>query len=312
MCRRAGREHGHHHIHPPSGLAMFRIRRLNTHSVSRALRYASTSRPCASLPMDRYQEKLRAKAQQMGVGSVDELTRKLQPDIEAKKKLMNAVDPLAELEAHDKELALQQQASRDKAFTERGTVDKHAPHVPYKTLQSFVDVAKVRDLPAKELEFIWRARFANRDRAMSAVLLGEQFSRMFANAFKNPSFILPLPKEGAGYEMHFVQWGFVGPHTTHCMLTSLAEYKLHKEYAKPHTTLMFHQDIMHDNGLVLMNGQVEPDVPLSLDDAQMLVLNVQRFYGVTECPRKLALLRAFTKGDDSFDMDALIHEAASM
>lgn len=71
------------------------------------------------------------------------------------------------------------------------------------------------------------------------------------------------------------------------MLTSLAEYKLHKEYAKPHTTLMFHQELVADTGIVLMNGRVEEDVPLSMDEAQLLLLNVQRFYGGTPNQRLL-------------------------
>ena len=107
----------------------------------------------------------------------------------------------------------------------------------------------------------------------------------------------------------------MGPHTTHCMLTSLAEYKLHKEYAKPHTTLMFHQELVDEVGKVLMNGQVEEDVPLSMDEAQLLVLNVQRFYGgLTESEgskRKLELLKEFTAGNPDFNMERLIEEAAS-
>jgi len=95
----------------------------------------------------------------------------------------------------------------------------------------------------------------------------------------------------------------------------LAEYKLHNEYAKPHTTLMFHQELVDETGLVLMNGQLEKDSLMTLDEAQLLVLNVQRFYGgLTESlgsARKLALLKAFTSGSEDFDMDKLIEEAAS-
>ena len=115
--------------------------------------------------------------------------------------------------------------------------------------------------------------------------------------------------------MHFVQWSFAGPQTTHCMLTTLAEYKLHKEYAKPHTTLMFHQELVNSKNLVLMNGQVEEEAALSMDDAQLLVLNVQRFYGAVGdealIKRKHELLRAFTTSEN-FDVDTLIEEATSV
>lgn len=265
---------------------------------------------------EKYKEKLEKKAQALGVGSVDELKDKLRDEIEEKKKEFNALDPLKELDEYEQKQAEALKKKKKQNLAERGPIDKSKPHAPYKTLASFLDVEKAKELPEKELQFIWRARFQNKDRALHANLNATQFANLFANAFKNPNFILPLPKEGDSYEMHFVQWAFVGPYTTHCMLTSLAEYKLHKEYAKPHTTLMFHQELVDDTGIVLMNGQVEDDVPLSLDEAQLLVLNVQRFYGgLTDSSgseRKLALLKAFTEGRADFDMNKLIQEAASL
>lgn len=260
----------------------------------------------------------------MGVKSVDELKEKLLSEITEKKKQMNIIDPLAELEEYERKQAeelkqrkLKEQASRGNGDASvRGAIDASTPKSPFKTLSSYLDLDKTKTLPKAELQYIWRARFANKERSLHATIEAPLFAGIFANAFKNPSFVLPLPKEGDGYEMHFVQWAFVGPQTTHCMLTSLAEYKLHKEYSKPHTTLMFHQELVPDTGLVLMNGQVEDDVPLSMDEAQLLLLNVQRFYGGMPesdgSQRKLKMLRAFTLGDVSFSMDQLIEEAALM
>lgn len=269
----------------------------------------------------KYAEQLQKKAQQLGLQSVDELKEKLLDEISEKKKAMNSVDPLAQLEAYERKQAEELKLRKAKEGQQdsskiREAIDASAPKAPYKTLSSFLDIDKVKSLPKAELQYIWRARFANQERSLHATLDAPQFAGIFANAFKNPSFVLPLPKEGEGYEMHFVQWAFVGPHTTHCMLTSLAEYKLHKEYAKPHTTLMFHQELVSDSGIVLMNGRVEDDVPLTMDEAQLLLLNVQRFYGgmanADSSQRKLKMLRAFTLGDSSFDMDKLIEEAALM
>ena len=100
------------------------------------------------------------------------------------------------------------------------------------------------------------------------------------------------------------------------MLTTVAEYKLHKEYAKPHTTLMFHQELSNSKDVVLMNGQVEEESSLTMDEAQLLVLNVQRFYGGIASAKgnekKLALLRDFTSGNADFNMEELIAEAASI
>ena len=113
--------------------------------------------------------------------------------------------------------------------------------------------------------------------------------------------------------MHFVQWAFVGPQTVHCMLTTVAEYKLHKEYAKPHTTLMFHQDLVGEKpGVVLMNGVCETESSLSIDEAQLLVLNVQRFYGgLGNSEVKLKLLNDFTQGHEGFSTEELIKEATT-
>lgn len=263
-------------------------------------------------PFEKYKAQLEKKAQAHGVANVDELKAKLKDEIAEKKKEFNAMDPLKELEAYEK----RQAAEVDRDTTEiRSPIDKSVPKAPYKTLSSFIDVEKVKALPEKELEFIWRARFLGKEKALHATMKATQFASIFANAFKNPSFVLPLPRGDDGYEMHFVQWSFVGPNTTHCMLTTLAEYQLHKEYAKPHTTLMFHQELVDEAEIVLMNGQVEDDVALTPDEASLLVLNVQRFYGglveSASSQRKLALLRAFTAGDSDFDMQKLIVEAAS-
>lgn len=257
-----------------------------------------------------YREKLEQKAKEMGVGSVDELKSKLKDDIEKKKAEFNAVDPLKELTEFEKA----QQLERDsKTIKVRSPVAKGSPQLPYKSLDSYMDVEKLADLGKTEIEFLWKARFQLKECSLHAVVDNLTFATMYANAFKNPSFILPLPRNNEGYEMHFVQWSFVGPKTTHCMLTTVAEYKLHKEYAKPHTTLMFHQELQ-DKDVILMNGQVEKDAALTMDEAQLLVLNIQRFYaGVSNSDeankKRLELLRSFTRGDEGFDMDKLVEEA---
>lgn len=281
-------------------------------ATSRSVRFFAT-KPSAAY--EQYLEKLQKKAETLGLSSVDELKTKLKDEIDEKKREFNALDPLKELDEFEQKQAEKLKEKKKSLAADRGPIDNTKPQAPYKTLSSFVDVGKMAELPEKELQFIWKARFQSKEGAMHATLNATQFANIYANAFKNPNFILPLPKEGQGYEMHFVQWAFVGPYTTHCMLTSLAEYKLHKEYAKPHTTLMFHQELVDDSGLVMMNGQLETDSHLTLDEAQLLVLNVQRFYGgLTESSgsaRKLALLNAFTQGSTHFDMDNLIEEAAS-
>lgn len=275
-------------------------------------------------PLDRYKEKLEQKAKEVGAGSVEELQVKLKEEIEQKKKELNKIDPLKELEDYERRQAEEIAKERDaNTIKVRSPISKDTPKLPYKTMSSFVDVEKIQELPSKEVEFLWRARFQNREKNIHAILNNLQFANIYAAAFKNPSFILPLPRASAqtedgstGYEMHFVQWSFVGPQTTYCMITTVAEYKLHKEFAKPHTTLMFHQDISSTHDLVLMNGQLEQEASLTLDEATLLVLNVQRFYGGIGNPegakRKAELLHNFTVGSSEFDIEKLIAEASSM
>ncbi|EDK40094.2 hypothetical protein PGUG_04192 [Meyerozyma guilliermondii ATCC 6260] len=268
-----------------------------------------------STAAQKYQEKLQKKAQELGLGSVEELKKQLKDEIKAKKLEFSKIDPLKELEEYEKRQEKELEKDRSKTIKIRAPIDKNLEKKPYKTLDSYLASDKLKDLGQKEIELIWRARFENKERTLNAILTDIQFATMYANAFKNPSFILPLPRNEDGYEMHFVQWSFAGPQTTHCMLTTLAEYKLHKEYAKPHTTLMFHQELVNSKNLVLMNGQVEEEAALSMDDAQLLVLNVQRFYGAVgdeaSIKRKHELLRAFTTSEN-FDVDTLIEEATSV
>lgn len=284
--------------------------RLITRTTLSSVRWNSTK---AEL-LKRYQDKLKAKAQALGYKSVDELNESLKDEIETRKKELNAIDPLKDLKGFEEEQAEKMQKNiKDHQIKIRNPVEKDAPVVPYKTLNSYLDLEKIKALSNKEIEFLWRARFAKDDRSMVGLLTGLQFSQMYAMAFKFRTFVLPLPKESGGYEMHFVQWAFVGPQTTHCMLTTLAEYKLHKEYAKPHTTLSFHQELAESKDVVFMNAHVEQDVNLTLEEAHLLVLNIQRFYGAmkTVSQSKLDLLSAFNSGNEEFNMEKLIEEATA-
>lgn len=263
-----------------------------------------------------YHEKLQKKAALLGVDTVEELKEKLKPDIEAAKAKLNKIDPLEELQQYTEKQQQEAAGASATATKIRLSIAKDAKAAPYKTLGLFVDVDKLAELPRKELELIWKARFASVDRTMSAMLEGTQFSRIYATAFKNPSFILPVPKGPDGHEMHFIQWSFVGPNTTYCLFTTVAEYKLHKEYAKPHTTLMFHQELAELNDAVLMNGLVEQESSLSMEEAHLLVLNVQRFYsGLKDSSTsklRAHLLHQFTKGDADFDMKKLVEASTNV
>lgn len=242
------------------------------------------------------------------------MKEKLKDQIEETKKEFSKVDPLLELEEYERRQVLEAQQKNIEKLR-----DPRKPDVeekPYKSLNSFVDVSKISELPHKELEFIWKARFQSKDNALISVVPAELFDKLYKNARENPMFVLPLPREPEGFELHYVQWQFVGPNTVHCMFTSLIEYKTHKEFARPHTSLIFHTELKDSKDLVLMNGTVEKDSSVKLPEAQLLLLNLQRFYGgladSDATKRRVQMLKDFTAGSSNFSVDKLIEEAQSL
>ncbi|AGO11604.1 AaceriADL179Cp [[Ashbya] aceris (nom. inval.)] len=273
---------------------------------------------------DRYREKLLETARSRGFETIEELKANLKDELEARKQELNRVDPLKELEAYEQRTKMAE--NNAKAARLRGPVDSSAPRVPFKTLDSYLDVAKIRQLSKQEVEFLWRARWMNKDGVLNAVVPVDVFTRMSGYARANPAFVLPLQRDATGaaegedgqaVEMHYVQWQFVGPKTVHCIITSLAEFKLHKEFARPHSTFQFHLDLAEEKKVVFMNGQIESDSSITLQDAQLLLLNVQRFYGAMgdttpAAKRRIKILQDFTAGSADFNVEDLIALAQSL
>lgn len=208
-----------------------------------------------------------------------------------------------------------------------------------KPLSSLLDVEKIRELPAKEIEALWRLRHANNSHSICAVIPLETYQRIAAAARQNPQFILPLPRQpseaeqteqqnpeskpaSAGADIHFLQWAFhppaegssAGPSNTHTstvIFTHLGAYKMHGSFAQPHTTITHHLDLADDKGLVLMHGLVMPDRGISTTEATWLVSCVQRFYDFDgqASGKKSELVRMFTRGDvENFKVEDLVEE----
>lgn len=281
---------------------------------------AMASQAKADEVAEKYREKLLQKAKAEGASSIDELKDKYKDKIESQKKVYEKADPYAKL--HETSDTPDNQTETAKAASE---ALKNAPKVPssdIKSLDTFIDVSKFMLHNNKEIEMLWKMRFSSNPRAICGLVAGDTFATIYKNARKNPMFILPLPHEapdaektgnGGGVEMHLVQWSFVGPYTIHCIFTTLAEYKLHQEYAKPHTTLIFHSDLLADKAIALLNGTVEKDATVTMDEAHLLTLFLQKFYSATPATesgrKKLELLSAFTTGDENFSLDELLNQA---
>ncbi|KAI2682439.1 hypothetical protein LCP963914a_6327 [Penicillium roqueforti] len=211
---------------------------------------------------------------------------------------------------------------------------------PVKALSSYLDIEKVRELPVKEIEALWRLRFAENPCAITAVIPLDTYNRIMHAGRENPQFILPLPRPqtaeeaeqspegavGTVADIHFLQWAFHPPaegstlspsnsHTSTVIFTNLAAYKMHGSFAQPHTTLTHHLDLADEKGLVLMHGQIMPEGGVSAPQATWLVSCLQRFYDFEgqAAGRKSELVRMFTRGDvQNFKVEELVEEAEKL
>lgn len=185
-----------------------------------------------------------------------------------------------------------------------------------KTLSSYLDVEKTRQLPQTEIEVLWRLRHAPNPQSLHFTIPADKYAHIALNAQKHPQFILPLPREGQGAEIHFLQWAFPHPDTVNILFTHLAEYKLRGEYAAPHTTVSLHLEMVKDKGMVLGQGIVVEKRGITVDEAKWLMVCLQKFYGAKgtlggkDRPKKL--LEMFSRGDESFDVEELLEEAEKL
>ena len=178
-----------------------------------------------------------------------------------------------------------------------------------KLLSSYIDIEKTIELPEKEIEYIWRLRHASDPQSLCAVIPGSTYGRIETTARQHPQFILPIPREGKGAEIHFLQWTFPSPSTSTVLFTRLAEFKLRGEYAQPHTTVTHHLDLVDGKGLVLLHGNVVDGRGITVDEGKWLLMCLQKFYGAEHEVRRRKLLEQFSQGDSGFKVEELLEEA---
>lgn len=179
-----------------------------------------------------------------------------------------------------------------------------------KPLSSYIDIPKTLELPPREVEYIWRLRHASSRNSLCAVVPAATYDRISETARRHPQFILPLPREGQGAEIHFLQWTFPSPNTSTVLFTHLAEYKLRGEYSQPHTTVTHHLDLAGPKGLVLLQGNVMEGRGVTVEEGRWLLMCLQRFYGVgEETESRKKLLEQFSQGDGQFRIEELLEEA---
>lgn len=182
-----------------------------------------------------------------------------------------------------------------------------------KTLSAYLDVEKTSALPIKEIETIWRLRNLKNAHSLCAMIPLPLYREMERMARKYPSFILPLPREDQGAEIHYLQWTFPAENVVTVLITHLAEYKLRGEYSQPHTTITHHLELAEKKEIVLLRGEVIEGKGVTVDEAKWLLLCLQRFYGglgqENERAKRREMIEMFGRGDVNFRIEDLLQEA---
>ncbi|VUC34905.1 unnamed protein product [Clonostachys rosea] len=294
------------------------------------VRFLATTRPPQST-IDKYREKLDQKAKSEGFSSIDELKTAYSEKIgevhrkdavefpEAQVLHAAGAQTSAPAPAAPKTEAKPRQKS---APPPSGSPEKKA----VKGLDEIIDLEKSRLLPENELTTIWRLRHANSPNNVCAVIPAATYKAMEDAAMSAPQFVLPVPHEGQGAEIHFLQWTFDAQSKTSTVLfTQLAEFKNRGEFAQPHTTVTHHLDLAEEKGLVLMQGQLMQDRGVTPEQVKWLVMCLQRFYGGWDgdqtqltgerkqrADERKKLLGWFASGDERFSVEKLLDEAERM
>lgn len=287
------------------------------------IRFLATH-PSANKIHDKYREKLERKAKEQGLKDIAQLKEAYADKIQEFRK--NAIVPGANapLSAADPPTPQQipssipYQAPSPPKPQESSPGKQHASSNPkVRTLDSFINVEKVSQQQPKDIKEIWRIIHANDAQSLCAVVPSSTYQRIAKTAKQHPQFILPLPREGQGAEIHFLQWTFPSPTTATVLFTHLAEFKARGEYAQPHTTVTHHLDLAESKGLVLMEGRTMENRGIAVDESKWLLMCLQKFYGFEahdaaakeNADRRRKLMEKFSGGDESFKIEDLLEEA---
>lgn len=304
------------------------------------VRFLATGQAASRTVLEKYRQKLDAKARQEGHADIDELKRAYADKIhEVRKK--DALAPgtippglLGEEEEGGERPAAAAAGETPGPLTPEAVAAHHVKKAAaaassagsasasgVKPLSAILDLPKARELPVPELLAVWRLRHASNPRSLCAAVPYDTYAAMEALARRRPQFVLPVPHPEQGAEIHFLQWTFDAATATSTVLfTQLAEYKARGEFAAPHTTVTHHLDLAAEKKVVLMQGQVVEDRGVRPEDARWLVMCLQRFYGgwVREGTDAVAdkqraeerrnLLEWFGTGDSRFSVEKLLEE----
>jgi ATP synthase F1 complex assembly factor 1 len=203
-----------------------------------------------------------------------------------------------------------------------------------------MDLSKASTQTAEAVSQLWTAYHTKVDK-LSAVIPIQTYERMVENARHYPQFVVPLERGDDAKEMHFLvrysllpcslphlgltkgnerqQWTLLPPSAAGAppdavtpstlLFTPLAQYQLHQTYAQPFLVLTHYTDLARSHGIVLMRGEVTPEVSLGQQQAQMLAVKASLFYNCCEGESKQGLLKDFHERPREFKVERLLEEA---
>ncbi|KAI1312510.1 ATP11 protein-domain-containing protein [Xylaria venustula] len=293
---------------------------------------------------EKYREKLDRKARAEGLRDIGELLTAYADRIEDLKKRDSVSIPGLDALLADEAPETRKPAARRQTPTTQTIpdTDSHTqppkssrsttPQASVKPLSEILDLPRARELPAEELSAVWRLRHAASEKSLCAVIPTSTYAGLERTARAHPTFVLPVPRDGQGAEIHFLQWVFdAASGTATVLFTQLAEFKARGEFAQPHTSVTHYVDygpstsaeeeetvgLSHEKnqGVVLMAGNVVEGRGASVDDALWLVMLLQRFYGEVGAggdPAKRKLLVDFSSGDSGFSVEKLLEQSEKL
>ncbi|KAG0004673.1 hypothetical protein BGZ65_012921 [Modicella reniformis] len=243
----------------------------------------------------KYADKLKRKAQEEGVGTIEELKTKLLPTTQTAFKKVEPLEPKAGMA--DKQTG----QDRDQASATNGATTSAEPYESGSlSLDKILRLELLQDLSAEDIRKIWIQKHVDQEDTISAVVPAGTYKKMLGRSKEYPMFLLPL-SHSDGVEFYLMQFAF-----HQVIFTSLIEYKTHGENARPFLTLTHYPELIDSKGIVLMNGSISTDPRvLTSEQAQVLTFGLQQYY-VSDHKDKLQLLQDFHKRPEQFSHEKLI------
>lgn len=140
-----------------------------------------------------------------------------------------------------------------------------------KSLESIIDVERVKAASPEELSVLWNEYHIGRGH-IGTVMKSQLYHLLVHRTSSCLYFVIPVMR-GQGYISMFVQ-----AKMPHMIFTGLEDYKARGTQAAPYFTVTYYKDFAESKGLVLVRGDIVFTSKLSDEEATWLIETTQSFY----------------------------------